>query len=93
MSGREKLTEPTRLWYSDPQHPSSAVTMLGPIDVVASSLPQFPHQGGRPETPPISLTEHAGCGLGLGYAEQPPLSTLQHPRGPMLLLLAHPGPP
>lgn len=28
MSGREKLPEPTRLWYSDPQDPSSAVISL-----------------------------------------------------------------
>lgn len=42
------------------------------------SLPQFPHQGGRPETPPIShsLTERAHCGLGPGHAEHPaPCST------------------
>lgn len=28
MSGREKLPEPTRLWYSNPQHPSRAVSSL-----------------------------------------------------------------
>lgn len=67
--------------------------MQGPIDVVASSLPQFPHQGGRPETPPIShsLTEHAHRGQGSGRAEHPaPCSTPGVPRycfWPMLVPL------